>query len=173
MVVRVNARYAVLLGRDAQYPAPVAFTLAHELGHIAVGHIQDGTTIIDLDDPITAQDAQDAEEQAADQFALSLLTGSPEPTINTNVAAFGALQLANAALAEGPRIGIEPGTLALCYAYRTDQWAKAIGSLRHIYSQAKPVWNEVNQVASQQLNWQALPDDSADFLRNILGLADG
>ncbi len=34
MVVNADGRFAILLGRDASYPAPVAFTLAHELGHV-------------------------------------------------------------------------------------------------------------------------------------------
>jgi hypothetical protein len=35
MSVRIDNRFAILLGQDANYPAPVAFYLAHELAHIA------------------------------------------------------------------------------------------------------------------------------------------
>ena len=51
MVVRVRGRYAILLGRDATYPAPVAFTLAHELGHVLLGHLGDAPALVDLRDP--------------------------------------------------------------------------------------------------------------------------
>ena len=39
MAVKVANRHAILLGRDAQYPASLAFTLAHEIGHVMLGHI--------------------------------------------------------------------------------------------------------------------------------------
>lgn len=171
MVVRVGSRFAVLLGKDAMYPAPVAFTLAHEVGHIALRHLEGTSAIVDLDDPVVSED-QDAEEGEADRYALSLLTGSEKPDIQTNIEDFGARQLAAAVMRAGPERGIEPGTLALCYAYRTAQWARAVGSLRYIYAEAKPVWREVNEVAVGQIRWPNLPDDSAEFLRNIMGIPD-
>jgi hypothetical protein len=172
MVVEAHGRYAVLLGKDAQYPAPVAFTLAHELGHAALGHLHGGPAIVDLDDPIEAPD-DDEEERAADRFALSLLTGSPEPEIQVNIENFGARQLAAAVLAAGPERGIEPGTLALCYAYRTDNWARAVAALRYVYSDRKPVWLEVNRVAENQIDWRSLGDDSAEFLKVVIGTGHG
>lgn len=39
MSVRVGDRFAILLARDAVYPAPIAFHVAHELGHIFLGHL--------------------------------------------------------------------------------------------------------------------------------------
>jgi hypothetical protein len=170
MVVKADGRYAILLARDAEYPAPVAFTVAHEIGHIGLAHLGDDVAIIDLDDPLTASDAEDNEEAGADRYALSLLTGSPEPDIQANIEAFGARQLAQAVLDAGPRTRIEPGTLALCYAYRTNNWAKAMASLQYIYAQAKPVWHEVNSVATNQLDWTSIGDDVADFLRNVMGI---
>ncbi|MGZ3273515.1 MAG: ImmA/IrrE family metallo-endopeptidase [Caulobacteraceae bacterium] len=172
MVVRVGERFAVLLGKDAQYPAPVAFTLAHELGHVALRHVKDAGAIVDLEDPVEG-DGGDAEEQEADQYALSLLTGSPTPDIRTNIDRFGARQLAQAVLDRAHAVHIEPGTLALCYAYRSNNWSRAIASLRYIYDAPKPVWREINGLAAEQIDWTLLPEDSSDFLRNVMGLANG
>ncbi|HXH42388.1 MAG TPA: hypothetical protein VNK51_00925 [Bradyrhizobium sp.] len=172
MIVEANGRFAVLLGKDAQYPAPVAFTLAHELGHAALGHLNGASAIIDLDDPIESEQ-EDDDEKAADRYALALLTGSPEPDIQTNIDKFGARQLADAVKEAGPKRGIEPGTLALCYAYRTENWARAMAALRYIYTDRKPVWSEVNQVANGQIDWAAMSEDSAEFLRTIMGMPNG
>ena len=172
MVVEANGRFAVLLGKDAQYPAPVAFTLAHEIGHAALGHLQGAAAIVDLDDPIKNVQ-NDEDETAADKYALSLLTGSPEPDIRTNIDKFGAQQLAAAVQEEGPKRGIEPGTLALCYAYRTANWARAVAALRYVYAHRKPVWSEVNRVADNEIDWSAMSDDSAEFLRAIMGMPNG
>ena len=51
--VRAKGSHAILLGRDAHYPAPVAFDLAHELGHIMLGHLANHSVLIDDDDPAT------------------------------------------------------------------------------------------------------------------------
>jgi hypothetical protein len=172
MVVEAKGRFAVLLGKDSQYPAPVAFTLAHELGHAALGHLQGASAIVDLDDPIEAAQ-NDEDETAADRYALTLLTGSPEPDIRTNIDRFNARQLAEAVQTEGPKRGIEPGTLALCYAYRTENWARAMAALSHVYAEKKPVWAEVNGLAENQIDWSAMSDDSAEFLRTIMGMPNG
>lgn len=171
MVVRDGGRHAVLLMRDSQYPAPAAFWLAHEIGHASRGHLSDGEAIADVfepDDP----DSGDDEEKDADRFALTLLTGSAAPNIVTNVENFGARSLAAAVLSEGPRHGIEPGTLALCLAYKTARWATANAALQYIYSEKKDVWRAVNAIAQTQLDWAQLSDDSADYLRTILALGD-
>jgi hypothetical protein len=56
MVVAMDGRHAILLGRDASYPAPVAFTLAHELGHVMLGHLAGAPALVDLKDPALARD---------------------------------------------------------------------------------------------------------------------
>lgn len=167
MVVEDQGRYAILLGRDANFPAPVAFTLAHEIGHIMLGHLQGTSAIVDLEE--TEYDTRgDPQEEEADAYAITLLTGSPSPEITTNVTSFGAKALARSVLEAGPRRGIEPGTLALCLAHRTQNWAVAMAALQHIYSESKPVWQEVNGIARRELDWGQLNDDSADYLEKIM-----
>lgn len=172
MVIRYNDRFAILLGRDAQYPAPVAFTLAHELGHIALGHLNNLGILVEVGDP--QQDIgqeYDDEESAADKYALELLTGSPAPDIQTNIETFNAAQLADAVLRAGPEYRVEPGTLALCLAFRNNNWAQAQTALKFIYKNPSPIWREVNALAMSQLNVNDA--DSTDFLLNVLGLSNG
>lgn len=168
MVVSVNQRFAILLGRDASYPAPVAFTLAHEIGHILLRHLEGASALVDLEDPATARDG-DVEEIAADAFALTLLTGSSDPDIQTNVNAIAARSLATAVLNAGPANRIEPGTLALCLAYRTNAWAAANKALSYIYREKKPVWREVNSIAVKEIDWESLGDEGASYLQKLVG----
>lgn len=116
MVVSVGGRFAILLGRDNSYPAPLAFTLAHELGHIMLGHLEDAPALVDMMDPAMTGDGDDQEVEA-DRFALTLLTGTPDPDIQTSFEKFNAPTLADAALRAAPTYGVEPGTLALCLAF--------------------------------------------------------
>jgi hypothetical protein len=167
MVVKVDDRFAILLGRDAGYPAPVAFTLAHELGHVMLGHLADAPALIDLKDPALARDGDEQEEEA-DRFALTLLTGSSEPDIQTNLDRFNAPTLAAAVLDAAPRYSVEPGTLALCLAHRRHAWPVAMSALQFIYSERKPAWREVNGIADGELLWDELGDEAAHYLRNVM-----
>lgn len=172
MVTNVDDRSVILLGRDAQYPAPVAFTLAHELGHIMLGHLTGAPALIDLEDPALAYEG-DEQEQEADRFALELLTGSPDPDIQTSADRFNAPTLASAVLEAAPRYAVEPGTLALCVGFRRHAWPVAMSALRFIYREKKPAWREVNGIADGELNWDALGDESAHYLRNVMIGSDG
>jgi hypothetical protein len=172
MVISDSGRFAILLGRDTSYPAPVAFTLAHELGHAALGHLGSAPVLVDLEDPATSKLGDD-QEGDADRYALELLTGSPDPEISTSSARFNAPTLANAVIQASARYRVEPGTLALCLAHRLANWPVAMSALRFIYRRPSPAWRYVNAVAQRQLNWAELSDDAADYLRNVMTGDDG
>ena len=167
MVVTIEGRYAILLGRDASYPAPIAFTLAHELGHVMLGHLAGAPALVDLKDPALVRDA-DQQEEEADRFALTVLTGSPEPDIRTNLDRFNAPTLAAAVLAAADEYAVEPGSLALCLAYQRKAWPVAMSALRFIYNQPMPAWREVNGIADGELEWDALGDEAGHYLRNVM-----
>jgi len=172
MTVNVSGRSAVLLGKDSTFPATVAFYLAHELGHIALGHIAADRQIVDLDDETPTSDAEDHEERDADAYALELLTGDPAPTVLPAGPGWAhGRALAKAALDAAPGLQIEPGTLALCFGYSTRDWQTANAALGHIYTDRTPVWSYVNTIAKQQLESGELPLDALEFLDAVLGQA--
>lgn len=168
MTARVGSRFAILLGKDAQYPAPIAYYVAHELGHIALGHLKNTEALIDLQDPLEA-DENDEEELAADRYALELLTGRPEPVVEVGAKRFTAAQLGRNLLQSSQGLRVEPGTLALCFGHSTGDWAKAYGSMGTIYTNKQQVWTEVNRLAAKQLEWSAMTDDIAMFMRAVMG----
>ncbi|MGB3740188.1 MAG: hypothetical protein WA948_12655 [Pontixanthobacter sp.] len=170
MIVAHEGRHAILLGRDANYPAPIAFTLAHEMGHAALGHLDDGPAIVDMEDPgqTAGADEHDGEEQEADRFALSLLTGSPEPLIEVDRTRFNSPTLAGAALKAAQQYGIEPGVLALCLGYQRNVWPTAMTALKFIYRDKSPVWEYVNNVAMDQIDFSQVSNDAAVWIRTVL-----
>lgn len=171
MVVHSNGRFAILLGHEARFPAQLAFTLAHELAHIMLGHLAGAPALVDLEDPATAAE-RDGQELEADGYALTVLTGSSDPTIETNIDDFNAPTLAQAVRRAAPVYRIEPGTLALCLAYRRQSWPVAMAALNMLYPDIGPLWREVNGVAARQIGWDALTDDASDYLRSVMGLLD-
>ncbi|MBN9669481.1 ImmA/IrrE family metallo-endopeptidase [Roseibium aggregatum] len=169
MVVTVEDRMVILLGKDAEYPAPIAFTLAHELGHIMLGHLKEVPALVDLEqDP--NREEKDAEEKEADEFALELLTGSTHPEIEASTLNYSAQSLAEAALKSGEAHQIEPGTLALCLAYQTNTWPKAIAALKFMYTDRKPVWKEINLILESEIEWSLLPHETQLYIRKATGL---
>jgi len=171
MTVAVAERTAIILGKDSRYPAPIAFYIAHEIGHIALRHVAADRLIVDFETAQPTLDPDDQEEKAADAFALELLTGRPQPTVvGAGPYRPTARSLAQVAVSSGPQLRIEPGMIAQCYGYSTMDWAVAIKSLRYIYPAAEPVWQQVNAIARSQLVLDALPPDAAEFLEIVLGL---
>ncbi|MBT2117788.1 hypothetical protein KK141_17285 [Dyella sp. LX-66] len=170
MSVAVGERFAILLARDASYPASIAFYLAHEIGHIMLGHVREGTSIVDIDMMEASGGPQDPEEVAADEYALELLTGSPRPDIRVIGDGRSARRLATVAQAVGRRRGIEPGTLALAYGFTTQFWPTATRALEHIYDAPQEVWRIVNRIAMKQLDWTRLPEEMDSYVRAIMGM---
>lgn len=169
MAVRVRDRYAILMARDAQYPATIAFHLAHEIGHVALGHIGENSALVDMEDPAEHTTPQDDEEVAADRYALHLLTGDPYFSVVKQGEGRSPRQLAEQVLRLGPGHGIEPGTLALCYGYETGDWQTTHAAFPHIYTAAIPAWSVTNHVAARQMAWDQLSDENASFLRAVMG----
>jgi len=169
MSVRAGDRSAILLAKDSMYPAQVAFYLAHEIAHIALGHLSRETAIVDLELDRPNFASSDEEERDADEFALEILTGSPSPRVLPEVGHYNAPALADAVLRSAQALRIEPGTLALCFGYSTGNWAVANSSMQFIYGSAIPVWAEVNKLAIHELAIDEIPSDSRPFLLAVLG----
>ncbi len=170
MAIRLGNRYAILIGRDSSYPAPAAYYIAHELGHIFKGHLLADSAIVDLEMPDERQE-RDAEETEADEFGLSLLTGRPRPVIEATRPPRNSRELANSVVNAGRPEGIEPGTLALCFGHQTGNWPLALNALRYIYPGKKASWKEVNRAAFTQLKLDNLTSDNMNFLASVMGLS--
>jgi hypothetical protein len=169
MSVRVGDRSAILLGKDSRFPAQVAFYLAHEFGHIALGHLHRGTSIVDLEGEHPSIAVSDAEEKEADEFALYLLTGSTNPSVLPAFRNYNAPALAETVMQSAGALHIEPGTLALCFGYSTGNWAVTNSALGFIYGATPPVWKGINDIAKQQLGIDNVPTDSQPYLAAVLG----
>jgi hypothetical protein len=170
MVVMVGARSAVLLGKDSSYPATIAFYLAHEIGHVALGHVGADRQIVDLEGDVPGGGEEDEEEREADAFALELLTGSPDPVVlPTGAGRAHGRALAHAARQSAEGLAVEPGTLALCFGHSTGDWRTANAALKLIYPDPRPVWSSVNLIARGQLELEELPADASDYVDAVLG----
>ncbi len=124
----VDDRPLIVLATGRDSPPWLAFYVAHELGHIMVGHVRPGTQAW-VDGTLTSTSGSSPEREA-DRFACEVLTGFESPQIKDLRA--GALQLAVVASRSGPPRGIDPGVYALIYAKSNNRWPAAQAALRHM-----------------------------------------
>lgn len=168
MTVRVGGRYTILLSFESKYLARTAYIVAHEIGHVLLGHLDGSDAILEVDDPLTSGTV-DGEEIEADRFALALLTGRENPEVLTLERSYTASQLAHAAMDAGRQEAVDPGVLALCLGHTTKRWAQSIGALKVIPPGEQDVASLVNDLAFHQLNWDSLSPTSQEYLSRILG----
>jgi hypothetical protein len=168
MTVHGTLGSAILLGKDSEYPANIAFYLAHEIAHVALGHLQAGDAIVDLES-LELNPENDPEEFAADEYALELLTGEARPMVLPRARRYTAQQLANNSNAASNALRIEPGTLALCFGYSTSNWRTANAAMKYIYTAPKPAWKEINRIARMQMHADFITEDSRTYLESVLG----
>lgn len=126
LVLWAEERPVVVLAKQSQYQAWLLFILAHELGHIARGHLRKGEVIIDED--FEGDESKDAEEAEADAFALELLNGEASPSYNLDLSQ-PRISLAREALALGNKLEVDPGHILLVEARRTNRWQEANAAL--------------------------------------------
>jgi hypothetical protein len=168
MTVKVNERYAILLGYESEYYARMAYILAHEIGHILLGHLDHSDSLLDMDDPLTADNLDD-EEVNADRTAFILMTGRDNLEVLADTQSYSASQLSQAAKAAADRERIEPGILALSLGHATGNWRQTFGSLKIIDPGAQPVGDQINELAANQFDWQALSLANRDYLAQVIG----
>lgn len=167
VATRAGHRHTVLIGRESQFRAQAGFWLAHELGHIGLGHVEAASALLDIEDPVAH--GGDSEERAADAYALALLTGSESPAIDTGGVRYTSAQLANAVRKSATQYDIDPAVLALCTAYVDGTWKEGFGALKYLYDE-EDVGRTLNDVAMTQVTLEALGVDNERFLRSVLGL---
>lgn len=171
MTVKVEERYAILLGFESRYYARVAYILAHEIGHILLGHLEHSDSLLDMDDPLTIGNL-DAEEIGAERAALVLLTGREDPKVIANLQSYNSRQLAQAAVDAANKERIDPGMLALCQGYATGKWTQTYGALKRIPPGEQQVGKEINELAANQFDWGALSLANRDYLAQVIGRGD-
>jgi hypothetical protein len=182
MAIRAGQGHVILVARDTGVEAQYMFHVAHELGHISLGHMRDTVAIIDaetqdLDDPNVRSllsdkaSAVDEEEQAADAYAQELLTGSKSfnvdrLTLATSQGSGTAAELAARALASGRELGVDPGHIVMCFGNTTKEWALAQSAAKLLPQQPERPGTMVNKALWDQL--KGIPDEqSAAFLRAV------
>ncbi len=144
------------------------FDLAHELGHIVKGHVQEGA-IVDVDSP-HPHSSTDNDEEAASTFALDLLLpGHLQLLADVRAEARGSyLRFKSAVETVASRAGISAGLLGMVAAYELsdigedkDRWGSA-SNLAKADGRGRPV---AEAVITRFLSAGEMPEIDAALIR--------
>src|ERR1035437_156168 len=164
----------VVLKETREFMAFWLFDLAHELGHIARGHVaQSG--IMDVDAPDVRPGA-DRDEQEANEFALQLVLPDHEVLIHeVRVQARGNyLRFKGAVAAVAASAGVSAGLLGMVAAYEMqevgeykDRWGSA-SNLARSEGPGRPV---AQQALWRHLSAERLPEVDNALVKALVGVS--
>lgn len=172
MVTFCGGRPVILVTKKADQPAWMLFVLAHEMGHLALSHLDecDGGAIVDEKVSEDELGVADPQEVAANAYALQLLTGDEKGGIHLP-SLMKAAALAEAATRFGREHHIDPGHVVLNAVRNTtvngqSPWALGNKALKHLdREEASSVL--CREALRRNIDVDALSDDSFDFLERL------
>jgi Zn-dependent peptidase ImmA (M78 family) len=161
-------RPVILLSHKTTHPAWLAFHLAHELGHLALGHVETGILV---DDEIAESD--DTEEMAANRFAVELLVNHYDNCFQgSSIYNNGQLRTK---IEE--KLKTDPTVDACVLAFNYAWHAKKVAPQK--FGLAQKAVQElgceelgdamIRRFIEERLDWENLNDDTIDHLERILG----
>lgn len=177
IAVKLGDQHAILVARESGFDAQYMFHVAHELGHIALGHLGEGGAIVDADpnDPANKREelVDDEEERSADAYAQALLTGSPSfevfgPEEMRGRQRLGtARELAIRAQQLSGELAVDPGHLVMVFGHSTGDWELAFAAARQLPQQPHKPGSLVNRVMWSQLGELQGDEQSIAFLQAV------
>jgi hypothetical protein len=162
LVVREGERFAIVLSKKGT-PAHLLFHLAHELGHIANGHLTGSGFVVD--EKIGRANAADADEKEADAYAIRLLNGSEvshRPGASTVIRS--GVGLYKAALVKASQERVDVGHIILNYGNSQQTHALATMALKSIPGESNGI-SLVNTAFFKALDAEKLSEDQLDLLK--------
>lgn len=175
MVAWCDGRPVIVIAKNQRPTAWLLFILAHELGHIAKGHL-DGGSLVDMTiDP----ESQDSEELEANEFAVELLLGKPDMSY-FSLKNLNATDLTVFASSVSKRDRVDPGVVALNYTWlksleassqqeKNQYWRTAACVLKNLDSDGNaPHLINSYLTSSDRLDWDRLDGDSQDYLELVV-----
>ena len=156
LAANVDGRFVIALCSRHRQSAWLLFHLAHELGHISLGHVSESGVLFDQD---TRDDKRDSGENEATQFALELINGSAGVSFKAHQW-LRAEDLARAAKDAGRQFKVDPGTVALNYAWNCE--LKQFAAANRALSLLEPNANApalIQQRMRDHLDLSLLPED--------------
>lgn len=165
MIQLHNNKPVIILAINYKESPRLAFILAHELGHLALGHITEG----EFFDGKIKLNSDDNEEKEANQFAVKLLLDDYDNCFGDNKI-YGKdhlIKKAKAIVSENPTVDI--GSIIFNNAWHNHNWGFACDAFQKLFPNDKGK-KLINQSLANKLNWDIFDDDTYEYLEEVLGV---
>lgn len=172
-----SPRPVIVLKESRELAVYWLFDLAHEIGHLALGHVSQ-TGLIDVESPAPRGDSPDSTEQAANDFALEILLPNHEELLQDvrREARGSHLRFKDAVASVADAAQVSPGVLGMIAAYaltevgqEKDRWGSATNLARPDGSGRE----QVQEIARQFLSPDRLGAVDKALMRRLVLGADG
>lgn len=171
IVVHTTSRPVIILSKASPLWAWQLFILAHEVGHVALGHVNPDEILVDeeLGTDSYALEDLDVDERAADIFAIELLNGRCDATYTVSEPRINSNELAEVAFRHGKAHQIDPGHIALNFAHSSRDWGVGIAAAKILQGKNPSADIVINQAMWGGINADMLPPDTVEFLERVTG----
>ncbi len=166
LALQLHGKPVIILTSNHQH-GYLVFHLAHELGHIVLGHVTNEEWVIDK----TITEANDDnQEVAANQFALEILTGKSDAAYRSEYRLYPNT-LAASALSVGRENKIDPMHIVLNYGYTNNCMSIASAACKSL-AKSLNIRESDSDIAKstfmQYVDVDSLDDEKA--LRHLIGM---
>lgn len=173
--LRVGDCPAIVIARRNESKSWLSFILAHEIGHILLGHVPaDGSIIEGSITDTAAFDAEsqlDVQEREANEFAHAVLGGdATDRVVGQWSPRASEMELLDSAMAAAPALRAATGHLILRYAFLTRRWKEAAMALRFLADDVDAQGALVSRL-SLEIDTSKIGDDLQDFVEKVTGIA--
>ncbi|MEA5619671.1 ImmA/IrrE family metallo-endopeptidase [Cronbergia sp. UHCC 0137] len=163
------SRPVIILSSKPTHSARLAFNLAHELGHLALGHLKEGVLIL-VDEQIEF-DCNNDEENQANQFAAQLLLHDCDNCLENkrfqNTDKFSNY-VVNEIIVKHPRV--EADALILNYGWHNKQYFPLAMSALNKLDPLANGQQIINEYLADRLDWDRFNDENYEYLEKVLGV---
>ena len=167
MIFRSQGRYSVVLSRKLIYSSMMAFDLLHEIGHAVMGHLTNNCSIVDK----TIELTEEEREEEANRFAVEVLTGNPDLQFTSN-RWFNAERLAVSARSIGSQFHIDPGVIALNYAWHNKRYFPMAQNALSLLEPNADAVGTIRRYMRDRLDWNKLTEENREYLLRMSGAVE-
>jgi len=154
----------IILSSQYKQSARLAFDLAHELGHLVLGHLKSGVLV----DENIQFDCKDEEESQANDFASKLLMGESDNCLGDQKFHNHNHLLKHAKLESEKNPTVDITSIILNYAwYNNNNWGFANKALFKLnpHDNGDKI---INEYLAKQLDWDKFNDETYQYLERVL-----
>lgn len=167
MALLVEDRPCIALASSRRSPAWIIWHLAHELGHVASGHLRHGETV----DIAIDFASENHDEQQANLYAKDVVYGAKNRGGFSAPRHVTGEKLAAEARNLGPMHRIAPACIVTSYGFNMNAWGTANKALNILgISDGGP--EAIRKTLLERIDLDALPETDRHFLVKVTGIPE-